>query len=62
MPQATSVRTERDLQGEKSAEIAADALRTGKGVIDLVRDQGLLWEEQITEHLDPAKMVAGDKG
>ena len=46
---------------EKSTEIAATALRTGKGVIELVREQGLLSEEQISEHLDPAKMVAGGK-
>ena len=47
---------------KKSTEIAAEALRSGKGVIELVREQGLLSEEQITEHLDPAKMVTGGKG
>jgi aspartate ammonia-lyase len=43
---------------KKSTEIAAEALRTGKGVVELIREKGLLTEEQIAEHLDPSKMVA----
>jgi aspartate ammonia-lyase len=42
---------------KRSTAIAAEALRTGKGVIELVREQKLLTEAQIKEHLDPAKMV-----
>jgi len=44
---------------KKSTEIAAEALRTGKGVVELVRERGLLTEEQIAEHLDPVRMTAG---
>lgn len=47
---------------KKSTAIAAEALRTGKGVIELVREQQLLTEEQTSEYLNPAKMVAGSKG
>jgi len=40
-----------------STALAAEALRTGKGVVELVREQGLLSEEQIAEILEPAKMA-----
>ena len=43
---------------KKSTEIAAEALRTGKGVVELVREKRLLSEAQIAEHLDPIKMVS----
>ncbi len=43
---------------KKSTEIAAEALRTGKGVVELVREKGLLSEEEIAKHLDPTRMVA----
>jgi aspartate ammonia-lyase len=42
---------------EKSTELAAEALRTGRGIIELVREKGLLSERQIAEVLDPAKMT-----
>ncbi|CAE7864997.1 aspA [Symbiodinium necroappetens] len=42
---------------KKSTAIAAKALETGKGVVELVREEGLLSEEQIAEHLDPARMA-----
>ncbi|MFG0274193.1 MAG: aspartate ammonia-lyase [Phycisphaerales bacterium] len=47
---------------KKSTEIAAEALRTGKGVVELVREKGLLSEEQIATHLDPARMTAAPSG
>lgn len=40
-----------------STELAAEALRTGKGVVELVRDKGLLTEEQIADVLEPSKMA-----
>lgn len=43
---------------KKSTEVAAEALRTGKGVVEIVRAKGLLTEEQIKFHLDPSRMVA----
>ena len=40
-----------------STALAAEALRSGKGVVELVREKGLLSEEQIAEILEPAKMA-----
>lgn len=44
---------------EKATKLAAEALRTGKGVVELVREQKLLTEAQIREVLDPARMTGG---
>jgi aspartate ammonia-lyase len=43
---------------KKSTEIAAEALRTGKGVVELVREKRLLTEDQIAQYLDPSRMVS----
>ncbi|MGB5198742.1 MAG: aspartate ammonia-lyase [Sedimenticolaceae bacterium] len=40
-----------------STALAAEALRTGRGVVELVREKGLLTEEQIADILEPAKMA-----
>lgn len=40
-----------------STALAAEALRTGKGVVELVREKGLLTEGQITDVLSPEKMA-----
>ncbi len=40
-----------------STEIAAEALRSGKGVVELVRERHLLTDEEIAEHLDPVRMT-----
>ncbi len=42
---------------EKATELAAEALKTGKGIIELVREKKLLTEAQISEVLDPKNMV-----
>lgn len=42
---------------EKAAELTKESLRTKKTVIELVRDQQLLTEEQIKELLDPKKLT-----
>ena len=42
---------------EKTTELAKEALETGKGVLELVREQKLLTEEQIKVLLDPKKMT-----
>ncbi|MBL9001744.1 MAG: aspartate ammonia-lyase [Phycisphaerae bacterium] len=44
---------------EKSTELAAEALRTGKGVIELIREKKLLSEEKIAAVLDPSAMTGG---
>lgn len=40
-----------------TTELAAEALRTGKGIVELVRDKKLLSEEQIQTALDPKIMT-----
>ena len=40
-----------------STALAAEALRTGKGVVELVREKALLTEEQIAEVLEPEHMA-----
>ena len=42
---------------DKATELAAEAMKTGKGILELVREQKLLTEEQIKEILDPKKMT-----
>ena len=42
---------------DKATELAAEALKTGKGILELVREKNLLTEEQIKEILDPKKMT-----
>jgi aspartate ammonia-lyase len=42
---------------EKASELAAEALRTGKGIIELVREKKILTEEQLARTLDPAAMT-----
>jgi len=42
---------------EKATELAAEALKTGKGVVELVRAHKLLTEEQIAKVFDPAAMA-----
>jgi aspartate ammonia-lyase len=42
---------------DKATEFAAEALRTGKGILELVREKGVLTEEQINRILDPEAMT-----
>jgi aspartate ammonia-lyase len=42
---------------DKATELAAEALKSGKGILELVREQKLLTEDQINEILDPKKMT-----
>ena len=42
---------------EKTTELAKEALETGKGILELIREQKLLTEDQIKELLDPKKMT-----
>ena len=44
---------------EKSTELAAEALRTGRGIVELVREKGLLPERRLNQILDPARMAGG---
>jgi aspartate ammonia-lyase len=42
---------------ERATELAGEAMRTGKGILELVRESRLLTEQQIADLLDPAKMA-----
>lgn len=42
---------------ETTTKLAAEALKTGKGIVELVREQKLLSEDQINHVLDPKAMT-----
>ena len=42
---------------ERATELAAEAMRTGKGILELVREQRVLSEAQIAQVLDPLAMT-----
>lgn len=42
---------------DKTTELAAEALKTGKGIVQLVREKKLLTEEQISKVLNPKAMA-----
>ena len=46
---------------ESATQLAAEALKTGKGIVELVREKKLLSEEQIRTVLDP-KVMTGTGG
>jgi aspartate ammonia-lyase len=45
---------------EKASELAAEAYKSGKGILELIREKKLLTEAQIKELLDPAKLTGLD--
>ena len=42
---------------EKTTELAKEALQSGKGIMELIREKKLLTEEQIKKLMDPAAMT-----
>ena len=42
---------------ERATELAAEAARTGRGILELVREEGILSEAQITAVFDPRVMT-----
>ena len=42
---------------EKATELAAEAMKTGEGIMELIRKKKVLTEKQIAEVLDPAAMT-----
>jgi aspartate ammonia-lyase len=46
---------------EKTSELAAEAYKSGKGVLEIIREQHLLTEQQIADVLDPAKLTNLDR-
>lgn len=46
---------------EKTTELAKEALESGKGIIELIREKKLLTDKQIEELMDPAVMTGQKK-
>jgi aspartate ammonia-lyase len=46
---------------EKSTELAQEAYKSGKGILEIIREKKILTEQQIDELLDPAKLTGLDK-
>jgi aspartate ammonia-lyase len=46
---------------ERATELANEAYKSGKGVLEVIREQKLLTEEQIKDVLDPVKLTKLDK-
>ena len=46
---------------EKATELAAEAYKSNKGILEIIREQHILTEEQINQLLDPAKLTGLDK-
>jgi aspartate ammonia-lyase len=42
---------------DKATELAAEAMKTGRGILELLREKKLLSEEQLAKVLDPAAMT-----
>jgi len=42
---------------EKATELANEAYKSGKGVLEVIREKKILTEQQITELLDPVKLT-----
>jgi aspartate ammonia-lyase len=42
---------------ERATELAAEAMKTGRGILELVREKKVLTEDQIAKVLDPAAMT-----
>ena len=46
---------------EKATELAAEAYKTNKGILEVIREKKILTEAQIKELLDPVKLTGLDK-
>jgi aspartate ammonia-lyase len=46
---------------DRATELAAEAMRTGRGILELVRERKVLTEDQIAEVFDPMAMTGQDR-
>ena len=46
---------------EKATELAAEAYKSGKGILEIIRQRHILTEQQIKELLDPVKVTGLDR-
>jgi aspartate ammonia-lyase len=47
---------------DRSTELAAEAMKTGRGIMELIREKGILSEQQIAQVLDPVAMTGQGRG
>lgn len=45
---------------ERATELAAEAYKSNKGILEIIREQHILTEQQIHELLDPVKLTGLD--
>jgi aspartate ammonia-lyase len=46
---------------DKATELAAEAYKTDKGILQVIREKNILTEQQIKDLLDPVKLTNLDK-
>ena len=46
---------------EKATELAGEAYKSGKGILEIIREKKILTEEQIKDLLDPVKLTKLDR-
>jgi aspartate ammonia-lyase len=46
---------------EKATELAAEAYKSGKGILEIIREKKILSEQQIKDLLDPVKLTGLDR-
>jgi aspartate ammonia-lyase len=46
---------------DKATELANEAYKSGKGILEVIREEKVLTEEQIKDLLDPVKLTNLDK-
>jgi aspartate ammonia-lyase len=46
---------------EKATELANEAYKSGKGILEIIRERNILTEAQIADMLDPARLTNLDK-
>jgi aspartate ammonia-lyase len=46
---------------DKATELANEAYKSGKGILEIIRERKILTEAQITDLLDPVKLTQLDR-
>ena len=46
---------------DAATELAKEAYSSGKGILEVIREKGILTEEQIEEMLEPGNLTGLDK-
>jgi len=46
---------------EKATELANEAYKSGKGILEIIREKKILSEAQLKDLLDPVKLTGLDK-